>query len=66
MTTKDDDVESELLKQIFEEIMKMIREKKIRIEVIVQRSVEQDIMSQDAFNRIYKILSDHGKKKQWL
>lgn len=66
MTTKDDDIESEILKQVFEEIMKMFREKKIKLEGIVQRMIDQDMLSQDTFNRTYRALTDHGKKKQWL
>ncbi|MDE1764500.1 MAG: hypothetical protein KGH88_09730 [Thaumarchaeota archaeon] len=62
---KHDD-ESEVLKGMFEEIMKIVRQKQIKIESIVQRATEQDMISQDSFNRIYKILSDYGKKKQWM
>lgn len=63
---RDDDDESEVLKGMFEEIMKIVRQKQIKIESIVQRATEQDMISQDSFNRIYKILSDYGKKKQWM
>lgn len=63
---KRDDDESEILKGMFDEIMKIIRQKQIKMESIVQRAVEQDMISQDSFNRIYKILSEHGKKKQWM
>lgn len=63
---RDDDDESEVLKGMFEEIMKIVRQKQIKIESIVQRATEQDMISQDSFNRIYKILSDYGKKKQWI
>ncbi|NHI03087.1 hypothetical protein DYY67_0208 [Candidatus Nitrosotalea sp. TS] len=62
---KQDD-ESEVLKGMFEEIMKIVRQKQIKMESIVQRATEQDMISQDSFNRIYKILSDYGKKKQWM
>ncbi|MGB6785923.1 MAG: hypothetical protein WBE60_08620 [Nitrosotalea sp.] len=61
-----DDDESEILKGMFEEIMKIIRQKQIKMESIVQRATEQDMISQDSFNRIYKILSEYGKKKQWM
>lgn len=63
---KRDDDESEILRGMFDEIMKIIRQKQIKMESIVQRAVEQDMISQDSFNRIYKILSEHGKKKQWM
>ncbi len=62
----DDDSESEILKGMFEEIMKMIRQKQIRIESIIQKATEQDMVTQDSFNRIYKILLEYGKKKQWM
>lgn len=62
----DDDEESEVLKGMFEEIMKIVRQKQIKMESIVQRATEQDMISQDSFNRIYKILGDYGKKKQWI
>ncbi len=64
--TMERDDESEILKGMFEEIMKIIRQKQIKIESIVQKATEQDMISQDSFNRIYKILSEYGKKKQWM
>lgn len=66
MTKKDDDVESEVLEQMFEEIMKMIREKQIKVESIIQRMTEQETIPQDTFNRIYRVLTEYGKRKQWL
>lgn len=66
MTVKDDDAESQVLKEMFEEIMKMIREKQIKLEVIIQNITDQDKVSHDAFARIYSILTEYGKKKQWL
>jgi hypothetical protein len=66
MTTKDDDAESKVLREMFEEIMKLIREKQIKLEVIIQSLTDQDKISQDTFNRIYWVLTEHGKKKQWL
>jgi hypothetical protein len=66
MTEKPEDEESEILKGMFEEIMKIIRQKQIRMESIVQRATEQDMISQDSFNRIYNMLSEYGKKKQWM
>jgi hypothetical protein len=65
MTSKDDK-ESEVLKEMFEEIMKMIYVKQIRVESIIQRMTEQDKIPQETFNRIYRMLTEHGKKKQWL
>ena len=66
MTVKDDDTESQVLKEMFEEIMKMIREKQIKLEAIIQNMADQDKISHDAFARIYSVLTEHGKKKQWL
>ncbi len=64
MAEKQDE-ESEILKRMFEEIIKMVYQKQIRIESIVQRAIEQGIISQDAFNKMYKALEEYGKKKQW-
>jgi len=66
MAAKDSDTESEILKEMFDEIMKMIREKQIKPEAIVQRMIDQNAISEDAFNRIYSALKEHGKKKRWL
>lgn len=66
MPTKPEDVESELIKQMFDEIMKMIRQKHIKLESIVQRMVEQGAISQESFDRVYILLTEYGKKKQWI
>lgn len=66
MTTEQGDEESEVLRGLFEEIMKIIGQKQIKVETIVQRSLEQGTVSQDSFKRIYKILDEYGRKKQWL
>lgn len=65
MPTKPEDAESELIKQMFDEIMKMIRERHIKLESIVQRMVEHGTISEESFDRVYKILTEYGKKKQW-
>jgi hypothetical protein len=65
MPIKPEDVESELIKQMFDEIMKMIREKHIKLESIVQRMAEQGTISQESFDRVYALLTEYGKKKQW-
>ncbi len=59
------DEESEILMGMFEEIMKMIHQKQIKIESVIQKAIEQDMISQDSFNRMYKMLDDYGRKKQW-
>lgn len=66
MPIKPEDVESELIKQMFEEIMKMIREKQIKLESIVQKMIEQDSISQESFGRIYALFTEYGKIKQWV
>ena len=66
MPTDPEHSESELIKQMFDEIMKMIREKHIKLESIVQRIVEQGTISEESFDRVYKMLTEYGKKKQWL
>ena len=66
MTVEEDDKKSRVLKELFDEIMKMIREKQIKPESIIQNMIEQDIIPRDTFVRIYDMLTEHGKKKQWL
>jgi proline dehydrogenase len=66
MTIEPEDSESELIKQMFDEIMKMIREKHIKLESIVQKMVEQGTISEESFGRVYKMLTEYGKKKQWI
>ena len=66
MPIEPEDAESELIKQMFDEIMKMIREKHIKLESIVQRMVEQGTISEESFDRVYKMLTEYGKKKQWV
>lgn len=65
MPIKPKDTESELIKQMFDEIMKMIHEKHLKLESIVQRMVEQEAISRESFDRVYKILTEYSKKKQW-
>ena len=66
MTIEPEDAESEIIKQMFDEIMKMIREKHIKLESIVQRMVEQGTISEESFDRVYNMLTEYGKKKQWV
>ncbi len=66
MSKEPEDPESEIIKQMFDEIMKMIREKQIRLESIVQRTLEQGTIQQESFNRTYRFLTEYGKTKQWL
>jgi len=66
MPIKPEDAESELIKQMFDEIMKMIREKHIKLESIVQRMAEQGTISQESFDRVYVLLEEYGKKRRWI
>ena len=66
MPIEPEDSESELIKQMFDEIVKMIWEKHIKLESIVQRMVEQGTISEESFDRVYKMLTEYGKKKQWV
>jgi hypothetical protein len=66
MPTEPEDPESEIINQMFDEIMKMIREKTIKIESIVHIMTEQGIMSKESFDRMYRLLTEYGKKKQWV
>jgi hypothetical protein len=66
MPTEPEDPESEIINQMFDEIMKMIREKTIKIESIVHIMTEQGIMSKESFDRMHRLLTEYGKKKQWV
>jgi hypothetical protein len=66
MSKEPEDPESEIIRQMFDEIMKMIHQKQIKLESIVQRTIEQGTMKQETFDRIYRLLTDHGKSKQWI
>lgn len=66
MPEEPEDSESKIINQMFDEIMKMIREKQIKLESIVQRAIEHGTMKQETFVRIYRLLTDHGKSKQWI
>jgi hypothetical protein len=66
MPEEPEDSESKIISQMFDEIMKMISEKQIKLESIVQRTVEQGNMQKESFDRIYRMLTDHGKKRQWI
>jgi hypothetical protein len=66
MFKEPEDPESEIIRQMFDEIMKMIREKQIKLESIVQRTIEHGAMKQETFDRIYRMLTDYGKSKQWI
>ena len=66
MTKEPKDPESEIIKQMFDEIMKMIREKHIKIESIIQDAIEHGTIKQDTFDRIYRLLTEHGKNKKWI
>jgi len=62
----EEESESELMMQMFDEIMRMIKEEHIKLESIVHRMVEQGTISQESFDRVYKLLTEYGKKKQWI
>lgn len=63
MSEKKD--ESEIMNEMFDEVIKMIYQKQIKLESLIQRSTEQGILTKESFDRINKILSDYGQKKQW-
>jgi len=66
MTVEDDEAKSQVLRKMFDEIMKMIHEKQIKLETILQNMIEHDKISHDVFVRMYGVLTEHGKKKGWL
>lgn len=66
MSSKNEDEESEVLRGLFEEIMKMINQRQIKVETIVQRAIEQGTISEDSFKRLINMLEEYGRKKRWL
>ncbi len=66
MDEEREDKEAALIREMFEEIMKLIRERQIKLESVIQRTTEQEMIQEEAFRRVYKILTEYGKKKQWL
>ena len=58
--------EFDAINQMFEEIIKLIQEKHIRLEAILSHMVEREMITQDSFDRIYNLLSDFGRKKGWV
>ena len=66
MDPKRDDEESEIMQEMFEEIMKLIRERQIKLEAIIQRMTDHEIIQEESFRRIHKMLSEYGKKKHWI
>ncbi len=66
MPTKTEDTESQIIKQMFDEIIKMIGQKQIKLESIIQKMTEQGSISQESFERVNKLLTEYAKKKQWV
>jgi len=66
MDPEQDDEESAIMREMFEEIMKLIRENQIKLEAIIQRMAEQEMIQEESFRRIHRMLAEYGKKKQWL
>lgn len=66
MDIEKEDEESAIMREMFEEIMKLIREKQIKLEAIIQRMADQEMINETSFRRIHKMLAEYGKKKQWL
>ncbi|MEO9277890.1 MAG: hypothetical protein ABI340_08965 [Nitrososphaera sp.] len=59
------DKESEMMTALFDEVIKMIQQKQIKIESLIQRTAEQGILTRESFDRINKTLSEYGQKKHW-
>lgn len=66
MPIDPEEAESELIKQMFDEIMKMLREKQIKLESIIQRMTEQETITHESFDRTYKLLLEYGKARKWI
>ena len=60
-----EDKEAEIMTALFDEVIKMIQQKQIKIESLVQRAAEQEILTRESFDRINKTLAEYGQKKQW-
>lgn len=58
--------ELDVIKEMFEEIMKLIREKQIRTESILSQVIEREMITQDSFDRMYNLLIEFGRKKGWI
>ena len=57
--------ESEILRGLFEEIMKMLVQKQVKVETIVQSAIDHSIITRESFERIQKMLEEYGRKNQW-
>ena len=64
MSDKKDE-ESDIMTALFDEVVKMIQQKQIKIESIIQRMTEQGTLTRESFDRINKTLSEYGQKKNW-
>ena len=60
-----EDKETEVMTALFDEVFKMIQQKQIKIESLIQRTAEQEILTRESFDRINKTLAEYGRKKQW-
>ena len=58
--------ELDVIREMFEEIMKLIREKQIRTESILSQVIEREMITQDSFDRMYNLLIEFGRKKSWI
>ncbi len=63
--SEKNDKESEMLTALFDEVFKMIQQKQIKLEALIQRAAEQGILTRESFERINKTLLEYSKKKQW-
>ena len=64
MSDKKDE-ESEIMTALFDEVVKMVQQKQIKIESLIQRATEQEILTRESFDRINKTLLEYGQKKHW-
>ncbi len=63
--SEKNDKESEMLTALFDEVFKMIQQKQIKLEALIQQAAEQGILTRESFERINKTLLEYSKKKQW-
>ena len=55
-----EDKEADTMTALFDEVIKMIQQKQIKIESLVQRATEQGILTRESFDRINKTLAEYG------
>jgi hypothetical protein len=56
---------SDDIKQAINDLTNMIEGKHMRLESILSQIIEREIMTQDSYDEIIRLLIEFGKKKGW-